>query len=162
MYSDNRMEGLKMEGIRKHQKAMIEFLTNEGYEVSYRREIWEEPRPSGDYITSTKHMLIGFTSAELFDLKQVKAWRDGGREGKKPRPLRDAFTYCSASEPFSRRNGNIRATARLMKDLGLTPKFRALMRERKLAAQKLEAERKAARKAKLEAERKAKTEAGQR
>ena len=147
-----------MDAMRRHQKEMIEFLMNESYEVSYRREIWEEPRPSGDYINSTKHMLIGFTSAELFDAAQVKKWRDGGREGKKPCPLRDAITYCSASEPFVRRNGNIRATARLVKDLGLTPKFRALMRERKLAAQKLEKERKAARKAKLEAERKARAE----
>jgi len=113
-----------MDIIRKHQKEMIEFLMNEGYEVSYRREIWEEPRPSGDYINTTKRMLIGFTSAELFDAKQVKAWRDGGRVTKKPRPLRDAFTYCSASEPFVKRVGNVRATARLIKEMCLTKKFK--------------------------------------
>ncbi|MBM3299831.1 MAG: hypothetical protein FJY85_07740 [Deltaproteobacteria bacterium] len=121
-----------MDTMRKHLKEMREFLESEGFDVEFRREIWEEPRPSGDYIKDKTKMLIGLTTAGAYRAPQLKLWRDDGRRDPRPVPLYSAITYCSASEPFIKRKGIIIAVARLLKEMCLTSKFKEWRKERKV------------------------------
>jgi hypothetical protein len=140
-------------GIRGHQLLMLDFMMSKGYEVQFERDIYNRPMSSEGILKDPSRWLIGHTKAKVYLTSKLDAWRKGDREGEKPKPLREATSYCSASDQFTRRKGNINATAKVMREMGLSHEFAAPLRAGKKIARLVARERKALRKKLMEEQR---------
>jgi hypothetical protein len=134
-------------GIRGHQLLMLDDVASRGFEVQFERKIFKHPYSSSGILKDPTRMLIGYTKARVYVRAELEAWRGGDRKQNKPKPLREATLYCSASDQFNRRVGNIRATAKVMRAMGLSSEFAAPLRAGKKLARIAARERKKAREA---------------
>ncbi len=141
-------------GIRGHQLLMLDFMMSKGYEVQFERDIFNRPMSSEGILKDPTRMLIGYTKAKVYLTSKLNAWRDNDRKGDKPKPLREATSYCSSSDQFTRRTGNMNVTAKLMREMGLAHEFAAPLRAAKKIA-RIEARRRKAMRQKLREEQQA-------